>query len=143
MNELVAAIVTLLSVTACSTVPTEHQLIGTWMAPEIWTEERGVTTSHSKQMVDLTLRADHTFLWSLRGRHEAGTGHWSLRGRWLTFVFTSREEGHKVGHPYRDKIIKLSAEELVYIQGEEDPDVEVHLTKRLSEPLTGAKIYFR
>ena len=130
MQQLAAAIPALLFLTACSTLPTEHQLIGTWTAPETFTEQSGVTTSRSKQMVDLTLRPDHTFVWSLRGHHQAGSGHWSLRQRWLTFVFDSHEKGHKVGHPYRDKIIKLSAEELIYIQGEEDPGEEVHLTRR-------------
>ena len=37
---------------------------------------------------------------------------------------------------YRDKITKLTPRELVYVQSVDDPGVEVHLTKRSSEPPT-------
>ena len=116
--------------TACNTLPTERQLVGTWTAPRSSTEADGVTVSQSKQMVDLTVRPDHTFVWSLRGQGPKDFGRWRLDGRWLITEYTNRGKGHKVGHEYRDKIITLSSHDLIYVQGEEDPGEEVHLTRR-------------
>ena len=61
MNGLAASVTAMFLLAACNTLPTERQLIGTWTAPKSSTESDGVTL-HSKQMVDLTLRADHTFV---------------------------------------------------------------------------------
>ena len=51
---------------------------------------------------------------------------------WLISEFTTRGKAHKVklAHPYRDRIIKISSHELIYVQGEDDPRMEVRLTRR-------------
>ena len=70
MNRLVASLAVPALLTACSTLPTERQLVGTWTMPATQTSvDDGVTIkrSHSKQMVDLTLTADHRFIWTPRG----------------------------------------------------------------------------
>ena len=122
---------------ACSTLQAEHQLVGTWTAPaKETTVNDGITIkrSYSKRMVDLTLRPDHTFVWSQQGRRTTDFGRWHLSGRHLITEYTNHGKGHKVAHPYRDRIIKLTRTELVYIQGEDTADTEVHLTRRCSEP---------
>jgi hypothetical protein len=92
-------------------------------------------------MVDLTLTPDHRLVFWIRGeRTPDSVGHWHLDGRWLCSEFTRRNEAHKVTHSYRDRIIKLTPHELVYMQSADDPGVEIHLTKRSSEPPTGEKI---
>src|ERR1051325_5287147 len=77
MNALGASIITLCFLSACSTLPAERQLIGMWTRPETETvshNEFGMTRSYSKQMVDLTLRPDHTFVWSLHGGRRTDFG---------------------------------------------------------------------
>ena len=81
-------------------------------------------------MVDLTLTQDHRFVWSVRGQGPTDFGRWQLDGRWLITEYANRGKGHKVAHEYRDKIIKVSPNELIYVQGEDDTGEEVHLTKR-------------
>ena len=72
--------------------------------------------THSKQTVDLKLAADHTFAWSLDGRQRTDFGHWQLAGRYLVSRFSNAARGRKAGFPFRDKIIKVTPQELVYIQ---------------------------
>jgi hypothetical protein len=146
MNRLVASLAVPVLLTACSTLPAEHQLVGTWTMPATQTSvDNGVTIkrSHSKEMVDLTLTADHRFIWTPRGRAPDATGRWHLDGHSLVWEFTSRRKGHKVTHPYRDRIIRLTPTELVYIQGEDTADTDVHLTRRSSEPLAAPRSSFR
>jgi hypothetical protein len=144
MNRLVAPLAVPLLLIACSTLPTERQLVGIWTAPRtetIITRHSGVEHSSSKQMVDLTLTSDHQLMFWVRGeRSPDSVGHWHLDGRWLVSEFTRPNEGNKIRHSYRDKIIKLTPQELVYVQSADDPGVEVHLTKRPTEPATGEKI---
>jgi hypothetical protein len=144
MNRLVAPLAIPLFLTACSTLPTERQLVGTWTAPRtetIITRHSGVERSYSKQMVDLTLTSDHKLMFWVRGKRSPDSvGHWHLDGRWLVSEFSRPNEGHKIRHSYRDKIIKLTPQELVYVQSADDPKVEVHLTKRTTELATGEKI---
>jgi len=116
MNQLTAGVGALLFLTACSTLPTERQLIGTWTAPKSSIESDGVTVSHSKQMIDLTLTQDHRFVWSVRGQGPTDFGRWQLDGRWLITEYVNRGKGHKVAHEYRDKIIKVSPNELIYVK---------------------------
>lgn len=138
MNWLVASLAISASLTACSSLPVEHQLVGTWTRPETEkTVNDGITIrrSYSKQMVDLTLSPDHTFVWSLHGRRRTDFGRWHLSGRYLISEFSNPGRGRKAGYPYRDKVTKLTPNELVYVQGEDAPGEEVHLTRRSSEPL--------
>jgi hypothetical protein len=130
MNQLIASVGALVFLTACSTLPTERQLIGTWTAPKSSIESDGVRLSHSKQMIDLTLTPDHRFVWSVRGQGPTDFGRWQLDGRRLITEYANRGKGHKVAHEYRDKIIKVSPNELIYVQGEDETGEEVHLTKR-------------
>ena len=123
-------------------MPTERQLVGTWTAPESSTEVKGVEQSHSKQMIDFTFAPGHIFYGGLHGRRPTDFGRWQLDGQYLIFEFTNRAKGHKVAYPYRDKIIKLTSHELVYIQGEDDPGEKVHLTRRFSQPLAGVEPHF-
>jgi hypothetical protein len=89
MNRLVASLAFSFLLTACNALPTERQLIGTWTTPESFTQnEFGVTQSHSKQMVDLTLTPDHRFTWSLHGGRPTDFGRWQLHGRYLISEFT-------------------------------------------------------
>ena len=144
MNRFVSSVAVPSLLTACSTFPTERQLVGTWTAPvseTTTTSEFGGRHSHSKQLVDLTLTSDHRLVFWIRGeRIPDSVGHWHLDGRWLCSEFTRRNEAYKVTHSYRDRIIKLTPHELVYRQSADDPGVEIHLTKRSSEPPTGEKI---
>jgi hypothetical protein len=131
MNRLAALIAALFSLAACNTLPTDRQLVGTWTAPESSTQNQsGITLSTSKQMVDITLAPDHSFFSGLHGRRPKDFGRWHLYGWLLIWDFTNPAKGHRVGHPYRDRIIKISPRELVYLQGEDDPGLEVHLTRR-------------
>ena len=121
----------MLSLAGCNTLPTERQLIGTWTAPErITLNESGIEQSHSKQIVALTLRPDHTFVWTSRGKRRKDFGRWYLSGRYLVSEFNNPGRDRKTHYPYRDKIIKLTSQELIYVQGEDAPGETVHLTKR-------------
>jgi hypothetical protein len=115
---------------ACSALPTERQLVGTWTAPKSSTEIKGVEQAHSKQMIDFTFSPDHNFVWGLHEQRPTSAGRWQLRGRFLITEYTTPAKGHKLAYPYRDKIIKLTSQELIYVQGEDDPGAEVHLTRR-------------
>src|SRR5438477_8607136 len=103
---------------ACSALPTERQLVATWTAPKSSTEINGVEQSHSKQMIDFTFAPDHSFAWGLHGKRPTAAGRWRLHGRSLITEHTTPGKGHKLAYPYRDKIIKLTSQELVYLQGE-------------------------
>jgi hypothetical protein len=144
MNWHAASVTAPFLLTACCTLPTERQLVGTWTAPvkeTTITNGSGLQHSYSKEMVDLTLTSDHRLVFWARGqRSPDSVGHWRLDGQRLISEFTRRNEGHKIWHSYRDKIIKLTPHELVYVQSADDPGVEIHLTKRSSEPPTGEKI---
>ena len=145
MNWLVASLAVPALLTACSTLPAEHQLVGTWTAPAKETtinDGLTITRSYSKQMVDLTLRPDHTFVWSHDGGRPTDLGRWHLSGRYLISEFSNRGMGRKAGYPYRDKIIKLTPKELVYVQGEDTADIEVHLSRQCSERLAGSAPHF-
>jgi hypothetical protein len=135
MNWLVACVATLFLV-ACNTVPTEHELVGTWTMPtRLATDASGKMAPDTQQMVDLTLAPDHTFIWSPRGQAPTAYGYWHLDGRTLITEFTSHGKGYKIANPYRDRIVKVSSKEVIYVQGKEDAGVEVHLTRRCSERL--------
>lgn len=96
--------------------------VGTWTIPESTTlNEFGIAQSHSKQMADLTLTPDHRFTWSRHGGRRTDFGRWQLRGRYLISEFSNPGKRRKVGYPYRDRIIKLTPQELVYVQGEDAP----------------------
>jgi hypothetical protein len=139
MNWLITSLAISTLLTACGSLPAEHQLVGTWTRPETEkTVNDGITIrrSYSKQMVDLTLRPDHTFMWSLHGGRRTDFGHWHLSGRYLISEFSNPGKGRKAGYPYRDKITKLTPNELVYVQSEDAPGEEVHLTRRWSERRT-------
>jgi hypothetical protein len=144
MNWHAASVAAPFLLTACCTLPTERQLVGTWTAPvkeTTITSEYGVQHSYSKSVVDLTLASDHRLVFWVRGeRSPDSVGHWRLDRGWLVSEFTRRKEGHKIRHSYRDKIIKTTSQELGYMQSADDPGVEIHLTKRSSEPPTGEKI---
>ena len=137
MNRLAAFLAASLLLTGCSALPTERQLIGTWTGPEEETKitsESGVEHSHSKQMIDLTLRPDHRLVFYVRGERRADSiGHWRLDGRWLLIEFTRRKEAHKIRHSVRGRIITATPHELFYVQEGGGPGVdgvEVHLTRR-------------
>lgn len=133
------AIVFLLA--ACSTLPTERQLVGTWsdhLKETFIRGESGVEHSYSKRMVDLSLTADHRLVFWLRGeRTPDSIGRWRLDGQSLWIEFTRRNEHHRITHSYRNKITKISPYELLYVQSSDDPaedGIKVHLTRRSSEP---------
>lgn len=133
MNWCAPFVAALLFLSACSTIPTERKLVGTWTAPESSTWLGDLEQSRSKQMIDITFMPDHRFVGGLHGQHPKDFGRWRLSGRYLILEFTNRAKGHKVAYPYRDTIIKLTSQELVYVQGEDDAGAEVHLTRRWSE----------
>src|SRR5215211_4833255 len=112
MNWPIALLGVALLLSACSTLPTESQLVGTWTAPlkeTTITSEYGVHQSYSKEVVDLTLASDHRLAFWVRGeRSPDSLGHWHLDGRWLVTEFTRPKEGHRIRHSYRDRIIKLT-----------------------------------
>jgi hypothetical protein len=146
MNRFIASLAVPALLTACSILPTEHQLVGTWTRPakeKTVNDGLTITRSYSKQMVDLTLRPDHTFVWSLHGGRPTDFGRWHLSGRYLISEFSNRGKSRKTGYPYRDRIIKLTPQELVYVQGEDAPGEEVHLTRRSSEPLAAPRSRLR
>jgi hypothetical protein len=87
MNRIVASLAVMSLLTACSTLPADQQLVGTWTAPlkeTTITSESGVQHSHSKQMVDLTLSSDYRLMFWVRGeRAPDSVGHWHLDGHSL------------------------------------------------------------
>ena len=118
MNRVALSATWMLALSACSGLPTERQLVGTWTSPESTTEnEFGVTQSRSKQMVDATFGADHTYVWRLRGHKPTAIGRWSLSGRYIVTEFTTRGHGRRIPHQYRDKITKLTEHELIFPEG--------------------------
>ena len=124
---------------ACSGIPTEKRLIGTWTAPERETRRAdGYLISHSKQMVDVTFKSDHTFRWSLHGHRVTDYGHWQLRDRDLIWIFTNAAPNRKAGYPFHDRILKLTDQELVYIQDKNSSPkaagLKIYLTRRASKP---------
>ncbi len=144
MNSLVAPLALSFLLTACAALPTERQLVGTWTIPESTRlNEFGIAKSHSKQMMDLTLAPDHRFTWSRHGGRRTDFGRWQLQGRYLISEFSNPGKRRKVGYPYRDRIIKLTRQELVYLQGEDAPGENVHLTRRSSEPLAALRSTLR
>src|SRR3954464_15122821 len=136
MNWRVMPLMLACFLSSCTALPTERQLVGTWTAPEKWTRDNasGVMISHSKQMRDFRLAANHTFTWSRHGRRPTEFGHWDLSGRYLITWYNHTARGRDAGFRFRDKITKVTPEELVYIQSEDSgPDaagVDVHLTRR-------------
>ena len=119
MNRVLSSAAALFALSACNTLPTERQLIGTWTSPEtLYQNEFGITQSHSKQMVEATFSADHRYVWAPRGHRPTAIGRWHLSGRWLFTEFAAHEKGRQVSHAYRDKIVKISPEKLVFPEGE-------------------------
>src|SRR5437763_11038378 len=102
MNRLAPFVVAPLLLSACSTLSTEHQLVGTWtdhLKETVLTSDSGVQHSYSKQMVDLILYPDHRLAFWLRGQRSPDSiGQWHLEGRSLFIEFTRRPEDHKVRH---------------------------------------------
>jgi hypothetical protein len=149
MNRLAPLLAIVFLLVACSTLPTERQLVGTWtdhLKETFIRSESGVEHSYSKQMVDLHLTSDHRLVFWVRGeRTPDSIGHWRLDGGWLCIEFTRRNEHHRINHSYRLKITRLSPHELLYVQSSHDPaedGIKVHLTRRSSEPLAGPRSSF-
>ena len=98
---------------ACSALPTERQLIGTWRMPVDQFEDQFGITHRKPTMAENTLKPDHTYTSSHLGHHGMITGHWRLSGRWLSYEFPSRRYRRSVVERYRAKILKLSDRELI------------------------------
>jgi hypothetical protein len=114
MIRLAAVLAASVAVTGCSTLPTEQQLVGTWRMPADRNEnEFGVVTWQSKQMAEITVRPDHTYISRRLGERRSVSGHWQLNGRWLSWDGPSLTKGRRVMKRDRAEILKLSDRELV------------------------------
>jgi hypothetical protein len=127
---------------ACSGIPTESKLVGTWAGPERTTRssEFGYIISQSKEMVYVHFFPDHTFAWSrhdpLAPARPTDVGRWQLNGRNLTWTFTNPATGRKAGASSHDTIVELTNQKLIYVQGAQGSDAGadavgevVHLTR--------------
>ena len=115
MLRLTALLVISLGLAACSSFPSERQLVGTWTMPRRTIQnEFGITQWRSKQMAENTLRSDHTYTSRHVGRRGMVTGRWRLSGRWLVYEFPTRQNRQRVLEHHRAKILKVSDRELIF-----------------------------
>ena len=104
--------------TACSTLPTERQLIGSWRTPVDQFEDQFGVMHRKPTMAENTLKPDHTYTSRHLGHHGTIRGRWRLSGRWLSYEFASRRYGRRAVERYRAKIVRLSDRELVVVDEE-------------------------
>ena len=93
----------------------ERQLIGTWQSiAAIERHEDGSTTrTPMDPTMEVTFTADHEERWrSLTGEGEA-MARWHLEGDDIVFTMTTKSDGGPLGITKRERIEKLSADELI------------------------------
>ncbi|MEP6637449.1 MAG: hypothetical protein ABJB97_12045 [Acidobacteriota bacterium] len=96
----------------------ERQLIGTWESP-------GVKVAYSADgdysapdwVMQITFTADHKEFWRVPGRGDHAAARWHLEGDEV--VFTMETEGFfgPPGTTRREKITKITSDELVFSDG--------------------------
>ena len=122
MNGSLIVTMSLLALTACSRTPSmEERLIGTWEMPASTviydaSTPNGPFPIKSKDMVQVTFTPDHKEVWRLRGADEV-VAKWHLEGDDLVFTLETQAEAGPPGTTQRQKIKRITAEELVFTDG--------------------------
>jgi hypothetical protein len=115
-----------LAVASCSRSPsTEERLIGTWEAPASTTLYDARTPNApfpitSKEMVQIIFTPDHKEVWRYGGDRDDVVAKWHLEGDDLVFVLETQSEAGPPGTTKREKIKKITSEELVFTDGTTD-----------------------
>lgn len=99
----------------------EERLIGTWEKPAstILYDARTPNAPfpiNSKDMVQVAFTPDHKEVWRRRGADEA-VAKWHLEGDDLVFTLETQAEVGPPGTTKREKIKRITADELVFIEG--------------------------
>lgn len=99
----------------------EERLIGTWEMPASTIIYDANTPNapfpiKSKDMVQITFTPDHKEVWRVRGADEV-VAKWHLEGDDLVFTLETQAEAGPPGTTQRQKIKRITAEELVFIEG--------------------------
>ncbi|HVF70473.1 MAG TPA: hypothetical protein VM940_02595 [Chthoniobacterales bacterium] len=102
--------------------PTEARLIGTWKTAGaiIHNKDGSQTRVALRQKMEITFTADHKEIWH---DYDAGTkavARWRLRGYVLVFKLETASFWGPAGITRREKIKKLSSDELVFTDGRID-----------------------
>lgn len=84
------------------------------MPAETIQNEFGMTQWRSKQLVEMTIRPDHTYTARQQGHSAAVTGRWRLSGRWIISESTTRRNGHTVTEQNRNHILQLTDQQLIF-----------------------------
>ena len=124
MNRSVIATIALLTLGACARRGSvEQRLIGTWEMPASTilydrNTPDAVFPIVSKEVVEITFTADHKEVWrASRGGPVGATARWHLEGDDLVSVLESDSEAGPRGTMRREKIKKVTAEELIFTDG--------------------------
>jgi hypothetical protein len=115
MMRIVALLVGLISLSGCSTMPTEQRIVGTWRTSFDQFEDQSGVMHRKPGIAENTLKPDHSYTSRVVGYHGAVTGQWRLSGWWLTYHFTTRRNGRRSLEQDRAKIVRLTERELVLV----------------------------
>ena len=123
MNGSLIVSIAVLALGPCSRTPSmEERLIGTWETPKstiIYDRNTPDATFPitSKEFVEISFTADHKEVWRSRGGPVETMARWHLEGDDLVFTLETQSESGPPGTTKREKIKKITAEELVFIDG--------------------------
>jgi hypothetical protein len=96
----------------------ERQLVGTWESPGFETVySSDGDYSPADWVMQITFTRDHKEIWSVPGRDDHAEARWHLEGNDLVFTTESESFYGPSGLTRRERIIKITADELVFSDG--------------------------
>jgi hypothetical protein len=102
--------------------PTEGRLIGTWKSSGAIIHERDgrETRVAFDQKMEITFTPDHKEIWHDYNANTMAVARWRLKGNVLVFTLETASFWGPAGITRRETIKKLTADELVFTNGEID-----------------------
>jgi hypothetical protein len=125
MKTALIGAITILALDGCQSPRSiEQRLIGTWAGSTFrFLPGRNRTTGY-RNMVDDTIEisftADHKETWRYRGTKRHALARWHLDGSDLVFTLESQGEDAPAGTTRREKIKRVTSDQLVFTDGGHD-----------------------
>lgn len=123
MRAAAISAVALLVIAACSrSSSTEKLLIGSWETPSSTIVYDANTPDapfpiESKETVQITFTTDHKEVWRVGGGPVETVATWHVEGDYLVFTLETQSESGPAGTVKRERIKKITADELVFTDG--------------------------
>src|ERR1700719_2655633 len=125
MKTALIAAITILVLGGCQSPRSiEQRLIGTWAGSTFrFLPGRNRTTGYRNMVddiIEISFTADHKETWRYRGTKRHALARWNLDGSDLVFTLESQGEDAPAGTTRREKIKRVTSDQLVFTDGGQD-----------------------